>query len=282
LHLVVSTPTHYFTVDVEEYFQVSAFENVVSRTDWLRYPSRVEQNVEHLLKVLARYDVRATFFILGSVARRNPHVVRAIAGAGHEIASHGWSHARVTRLTPAEFRADVRRAKRTLEGVAGTPVIGYRAPSFSITRDNDWALDVLIEEGYRYDSSLVPVRRPGYGYAGGDPDAHWIGRAAGRLYELPPATLGLGRLRLPAGGGAYFRLLPSGIVRAAFHECERRGVSGTFYLHPWELDPDQPRMAVPWWTRLRHYGGLRRSDTRLDRLLQEFHFGPIADSPALQ
>jgi polysaccharide deacetylase family protein (PEP-CTERM system associated) len=274
--------THYFTVDVEEYFQVSAFENVVSRADWLRYPSRVHANVVHLLEVLARFHVTATFFILGSVAHRHPEVVRAIADAGHDIASHGWSHTLVTRQTPTEFRADVRRAKRTLEAMTGSAVIGYRAPSFSITRNNDWALDVLIEEGYRYDSSLVPVRRPGYGYAGGAPDAHWVGRASGRLFELPPATLDFGGVRLPAGGGAYFRLLPSGLVRAAFNDCERRGVSGTFYLHPWELDPDQPRVPVPWWTRLRHYGGLERSDARLTRLLQDFQFGPIASCPELQ
>jgi len=274
--------SHFFTVDVEEYFHVSAFEGVVTRSDWTRLPSRALHAVSILLEILARHNVTATFFILGWLARKHPEVVAAIASAGHEVASHGWAHERVTRQNHSTFRHDVRRARRTLQDLTGAAVVGYRAPSFSITRDNDWALDVLIEEGHRYDSSLVPVRRPGYGYAGGTPGVHWIRRVGGRLLELPPTTLRLGGLRLPAGGGAYFRLFPESFIHAAFRECDARGTPGTFYLHPWEVDPDQPRMPVPWWTRARHYGGLKRAAQRLERLLSAFRFGPIGLCPELR
>jgi len=185
-------------------------------------------------------------------------------------------------LSPEEFRADVRRSKVALEDLCGRPVVGYRAPSFSITRENDWALDVLIEEGYTYDSSLMPVRRPGYGYSGGEFDIHWKLRRPGWLLELPPTTLGVLGVRVPAGGGAYLRLFPPGILRAAFREHERRGASGTLYVHPWEFDPGQPRFSVPWWTRMRHYGGIGGAESRLQRLLAEFRFAPIATCPELQ
>jgi len=168
-----------------------------------------------------------------------------------------------------------------LEAMTGTAVLGFRAPSFSIVPGREWALDILVEEGYRYDSSLFPVRRPGYGYPGGRPDPYWMGRRAGRLAEIPPATLQWGPLRLPAGGGAYFRLLPYGVVRAALRQCERREVSGTFYVHPWEVDPRQPRVGVSWLTRARHYGGLRRTLPRLERLLTEFRFAPIRETVAV-
>ena len=274
-------PTHYFTVDVEEYFHVTALEPVVAKAEWSRMPSRAAASMDRVLALLAAHGVTGTFFVLGWMAQHHPNLVRAIATAGHEIASHGWGHARVTTLTPDAFRQDVRRAKATLEDLCGRVVLGYRAPSFSITRDNEWALDVLIEEGYRYDSSLMPVRRPGYGFRDGGHDPHWLLRRAGWLLELPPATLGVLGQRVPAGGGAYLRLFPPAIIRAAFRRCERRGESGTLYVHPWELDPDQPRLNVPWWTRIRHYGGLARAQERLEQLLKEFRFGPIAACPEL-
>jgi polysaccharide deacetylase family protein (PEP-CTERM system associated) len=205
-------------------------------------------------------------------------LVRAIAQAGHEIASHGWDHVRVTEQTPHQFRDSIRRTKHVLEAITGAPVLGFRAPSFSIVPGREWALDILVEEAYRYDSSLFPVRRPGYGYPGGLPDPYWIERPAGRVAEIPPATLQWGRLRVPAAGGAYFRLLPYGMVRAALRQCERRGVPGTFYIHPWEVDPDQPRVAVSWFTRTRHYGGLHRTLPRLERLLTEFRFAPVRET----
>lgn len=268
---------HYFTVDVEEHFQVSAFEDRISRSSWDTYPSRVAANVDRLLHLLAVPRVRGTFFILGIVAERTPSVVKAIAAAGHEVASHGWDHRRVTELTREEFRSSVRRTKELLEQMTGAPVLGYRAPSYSIVAGREWALDVLAEEGYRYDSSLFPVRRPGYGYAGALRDPHWLERPAGRLAELPPATWRVLGANLPAAGGAYFRIFPYRLVRSALRQCEGRGVPGVFYLHPWEVDPDQPRLPVSLSARLRHYTGLHRTVPRLQRLLAEFQFTAIAD-----
>jgi polysaccharide deacetylase family protein (PEP-CTERM system associated) len=267
--------THIFTVDVEEYFQVTAFERVVARDEWQALPSRVAAQVTTLLTLLARHEVSATFFVLAWVAERHPHVVRDIAAAGHEIASHGRWHRRVTALTPAEFRADVRDAKACLEDVSGCEVSGYRAPSFSVTPGLEWAFDVLLEEGYRYDSSVFPIRRPGYGYPGARDDPHWIARPAGALLELPLATATVLRARLPAAGGAYLRHLPYALIRRAFAQHEARGVPGVFYVHPWELDPEQPRLRVPPLTRLRHYAGLRRTESRVGRLLREFRFTSV-------
>ena len=271
---------HHFTVDLEEYFQVSAFESRVARSQWGRFESRVVGQVAQLLDLLDRHEARATFFVLGWLAYRQGDLIRAIARAGHEVASHGWNHARVTHQSPAQFRSSIRRTKDTLEQISGAPVLGFRAPSFSIVPGREWALDILVEEGYRYDSSLFPVRRPGYGYPAGSPDPHWLERPSGRLAEIPPTTLHWCGLRLPAAGGAYFRLLPYGLVRAAFRQCEGRGVSGTFYIHPWELDPAQPRLPVSWLTRVRHYTGLRRTAERLDRLLGDFRFTAVRDTVA--
>jgi len=270
--------THCFTVDVEEHFQVSAMEPYVPRGEWDRHTSRVVSSTTRLLEALARRQATGTFFVLGWVAERHPDLVRAIAAAGHEVASHGWDHQRVTQLTPDEFRDQARRSKALLEQLAGAPVLGYRAPSFSIVPGREWALDILIEEGYRYDSSLFPVRRHGYGYAAGGRDPHWLERPAGRLTEVPPATLRRGGVNLPAAGGAYFRLLPMGygLIRSALHDAERRGAPATFYIHPWEVDPGQPRVDVPWLTRVRHYGGLAGTLGRIERLLGEFPFTSIA------
>lgn len=280
MHLSRAVTAHHFTVDLEEYFQVSAFETCVARSDWGGFESRVGRQVAQLLDLLARHHARATFFVLGWVAARHAELIRTIARAGHEIASHGWDHTRVTHQTPRQFRASIRRAKERLETISAAPVLGFRAPSFSIVPGREWALDILIEEGYRYDSSLFPVRRPGYGYPDGSPDPHWLERPAGRLLEIPPATLGWCGMRLPAGGGAYFRLLPYTVVQAAFRQCAQRGVPGTFYIHPWEIDPDQPRLDVSWLTRVRHYGGLRWTAHRLERLLAEFHFTSVRDTLA--
>lgn len=272
---------HHFTVDVEEYFQVSALEPHVARSDWDRFESRVGRGVARLLDLLTRHDARGTFFVLGWVAERQPALIRLIVRAGHEIASHGWDHVRVTRQTPLEFRDSVRRSKCVLEDIAGVPVLGFRAPSFSIVPGREWALDILIEEGYRYDSSLFPVRRPGYGYPGGLPDPHWVERPAGRLVEVPPTTREWYGMRFPAAGGGYFRLLPYGLTRGALRQCEQRRQAGTFYIHPWELDPAQPRFHLPWLTHVRHYGGLPRTYARLERLLGEFRFTAIEDTVAL-
>lgn len=269
------TIRHHFTVDVEEYFQVSAFEPYVSRDRWPDFESRVEPCLERILALLERYDARGTFFTLGCVAERHPELVRAIARAGHEVASHGWDHRRIVDQTPEMFRLSVRRTKAFLEGLVGAPVLGFRAPSFSILPGYEWALDILLEEGHTYDSSLFPIRRPGYGYAHGERDPYWIERPGGRLLEIPPATLRRGGMNLPAGGGAYFRLFPYALIGSALRDCEGRGVPGTFYIHPWEIDPAQPRISARWSTRLRHYGGLHRTLPRLERLLSEFRFTSV-------
>jgi polysaccharide deacetylase family protein (PEP-CTERM system associated) len=272
---------HHFTVDVEEYFQVSAFEPYVARSRWSRFESRVSVGVHLLIELLHRHRARATFFVLGWVAGRQGALVRAIAAAGHEVASHGWDHRRVTHQTPAAFRASVRRTKCLLEDQVGEPVLGFRAPSYSIVRGCEWALDVLVEEGYAYDSSLFPVARPRYGYTGGSRDPHLLRRPAGPLVEIPPATLRRCGVNLPAAGGAYFRILPYALARAALRDCAQRGTPGTFYVHPWEVDPDQPRLPVSWTTRARHYGGLGRTLGRLERLFGDFRFTSIRDGGTL-
>jgi polysaccharide deacetylase family protein (PEP-CTERM system associated) len=271
---------HHFSVDVEEYFQVSAFENHVPRARWESMESRVGSSMELLLDLLAEHRTRGTFFVLGWIAERYPRLVRSFAEAGHEIASHGWDHVRVTHQEPEHFRASVRDTRMLLEDLAGEAVLGFRAPSFSIVPGHEWALDVLLEEGYRYDSSLFPIRRRGYGYPGAERDPFWLRRPAGTLLEIPPSTIAPGGVPLPAAGGAYFRLFPYHLVRAGLREAERRAQPGTFYIHPWEVDPAQPRLPVPLLTRVRHYGGLRYTVPRLRRLLGEFRFRPMRDTHA--
>jgi polysaccharide deacetylase family protein (PEP-CTERM system associated) len=269
---------HHFTVDVEEYFQVAALAPYVPRGTWEATPPRIDVGTRQLLDLLAHRGVKGTFFTLGWVAKHHPQLVRDIAAAGHEVASHGWGHEKITSLSPDEFRASIRDSKQALEALSGAPVLGYRAPSFSITRGLEWALEILVEEGYQYDSSLFPVRRAGYGFEGGQRDPHWLDTPAGPLYELPPATLKFGKRLYPAGGGAYFRLFPYEFVRAAFASAERRGVPGTFYIHPWELDPDQPVLKVPRLTKIRHYGGIGGTVPRLRRFLSRFDFQTISET----
>lgn len=269
--------THFFTVDVEEHFQVRALESIVSRDEWLLHPSRVTRSVNKLLETLARHDARGTFFVLGWLAKHRPQVVRNIADAGHEIASHGFGHERVTTLNRASFRADVRSSKRALEDVCGKQVLGYRAPNFSIIPGYEWAFDVLIEEGYRYDSSLFPIRRPGYGYPGSPRRVHTIRRPSGFLAEFPLATTNILGWSMPAAGGGYLRQLPLGIIRRAFREATERGEPATFYIHPWEIDAAQPRLPVSPLTRVRHYRGLYRALSRIEKLMDEFRFGAIED-----
>lgn len=269
-------PTHFFTVDVEEYFQVKALESVVSRDEWLVRPSRVTRGVETLLAMLDRHGARGTFFVLGWMARHRPEVVRLIFDAGHEIASHGFFHERVTAQSPDSFREDVRSSKRALEDLCGKEVVGYRAPSFSIIPGYEWAFDVLIEEGYLYDSSLFPIRRRGYGYAMAPRQPHRIHRPAGDLVEFPLATTRFLNVSVPAAGGGYLRQFPLAVIQRAFREATHRGESATFYIHPWELDPDQPRLPVSRLNRIRHYRGLALSRDRIERLLDEFRFDTIA------
>ena len=266
------------TVDVEDYFQVSAFDRVVARADWDRMESRVVVNTRRLLDLFADHDVRATFFVLAWVAERHPALVREIAGRGHEIASHGHGHRLVYELSPQQFRDDIRHTKRVLEDVSGQRVVGYRAPSYSITDRSLWALDVLVEEGYEYDSSIFPIRHDRYGMPRAPRHVHVRQQSRGPLTELPPATVRLGSTNLPVAGGGYFRLLPYAWTRwgiARINERERQ--PAVFYLHPWELDVDQPRLQAPLVSRVRHYRNLHRTEPRLRRLLREFRFGPVGE-----
>lgn len=267
--------THFFSVDVEEYFHVSAFERVVPRTRWPSLPSRVVESTHRLLDLLARHDALGTFFVLGRVAREHPELVREIDRAGHEVASHGHDHFRVTTQSPDEFRHDVRAARAILEDVVGRPVLGYRAPSFSIRPGMEWALEILAEEGHAYDSSLFPIARPDYGYPAAEPRPHRVRTIAGALWEFPPATTVLLGRRLPAAGGGYLRHLPPALTRRALREHEAAGTPAMLYVHPWEVDPEQPRLVAPGLTRVRHYAGLRRMQPRLERLLAEFRFSHV-------
>jgi polysaccharide deacetylase family protein (PEP-CTERM system associated) len=267
--------THLFSVDVEEHFQVNAFEGIVPRQTWSVQPSRVEQSTGVLLDLLARYDATATFFTLGWVAERCPALVRRIVEAGHEIASHSWWHRKVSALTPEAFRDELASSRRILEDTSGRAVHGFRAPSFSIRPGMEWAFDVLLEEGYTWDSSLFPIRRPDYGYPSAPPHPHEITRPAGTLLEIPMATLRRFGLQIPAAGGGYLRHFPLGVLTAALRDHERAGTPAMMYVHPWEVDPDQPRLPVGLLTRLRHYGGLEQTLPRLERLLAGFRFTSV-------
>lgn len=271
-----NNPTsHFFTVDVEEYFQVRALEAAVSRDEWTSQPSRLGRSIDILIERLSRQNVTGTFFVLGWIAKHRAEVVASIARAGHEIASHGYWHERVTTLTREEFREDIRSAKHTLEDLVGTEVLGYRAPSFSIVPGCEWAFDILLEEGYRYDSSLFPIRRRGYGYPAAPRVPHTIHRAGGALGEFPLATTDIFNYPVPAAGGGYLRQFPLGIIRRAFREADERSVPATFYIHPWEIDPDQPRLPVSIFNQFRHYRGLTGALDRIDQLLSEFRFRSI-------
>jgi polysaccharide deacetylase family protein (PEP-CTERM system associated) len=265
------------TIDVEDYFHVSAFDGVVPRTRWNDFESRVCANTDRVLAILQDAGVTATFFILGWVAERHPDLVRRIAGCGHEIASHGYAHRLVYDQSPKAFREDVRRAKQLLEDVAGVSVLGFRAPSYSITPRSLWALDVLIAEGHRYDASIFPIRHDRYGIPVSAPHVYRITREGGDLIEVPASTLRFGSMNLPVGGGGYFRILPYAWTRwgmARINQVEQR--SAVFYFHPWEIDPDQPRLAAGALSTFRHYTNLRLTEPRLRRLLDDFAFGPMA------
>ncbi len=265
--------TNAMTVDVEDYFQVSAFEGHIRREDWDSLPCRVEANTDRILSRFAERGTRATFFVLGWVAQRYPALIGRIVAAGHEIGSHGMEHVRITQQTPETFRADAEATRKLLQDVSGTEVLGYRAASFSIGRDNLWALDILREIGHRYSSSIYPVRHDLYGMpeASRFPFRH---RGDG-LLEIPVTTVPLAGQNLPCGGGGYFRLLPYWYFRWAYGRVnggERK--PAVFYFHPWEVDPDQPRQhGLGMKTRFRHYTNLSRMEGRLDRLLREFRWG---------
>jgi len=267
------------TVDVEDYFHVSVFDGVVPRSEWERLESRVCRNTERLLQLFDEHSVRATFFVLGWVADRFPSLVRQIAAGGHEIACHGYGHRLVYDLNRAQFRDDVRRAKAVLESTGGVPVFGYRAPSYSITPRSLWALDILIEEGFTYDASIFPIHHDRYGIPLSPRHAYTVVREAGTLLEVPGSTVRLGPFNVPIAGGGYFRILPYGWTRWGIDRLNRyEERPAIFYLHPWEIDPDQPRLGTSWFGRFRHYRNLHLTESRLRALLRDFRFGRLIDA----
>jgi len=264
------------TIDVEDYFHVSVFDGVVPRARWNSLETRVCTNTERLLALFAEHGVVATFFVLGWVAARLPHLVPRIAAGGHEIASHGYAHRLVYDQTRDAFREDVRRSKQLLEDQGGAPVRGYRAPSYSVTPRSLWALDILIEEGYSYDSSIYPIRHDRYGIPQSPRHPFVLERNGRTLIEVPGSTTRLGPLNLPIGGGGYFRILPYAWTRWGIERVNRlEGRPTIFYLHPWEIDPDQPVLRAGALGRFRHYRNLRDTERRLKRLLGDFRFGPM-------
>lgn len=262
------------TIDVEDYFQVSAFAPFIDRDTWDAIPCRAEANVERILAMLAEHGAKATFFTLGWIAERDPGIVRAIVDGGHELASHGYGHQRASDLSRAEFTDDIVKAKRLLEDIGGVAVRGYRAPSFSINQDNLWALDCIREAGYRYSSSIYPVKHDHYGM----PDAPRFAYASlPELVEVPVTTVEMFNRNWPAGGGGYFRLLPYALSRWLLQRVNRvDGEPCMFYFHPWEIDPSQPRVdGIDAKTRFRHYVNLDRMQDRLGRLLDDFRWDRV-------
>jgi polysaccharide deacetylase family protein (PEP-CTERM system associated) len=279
---MMRTISNCLTIDVEDYFQVNAFAACIPRGSWQSFPIRVDRNTGQILDILDRYGIKATFFILGWVAERLPSLVREIHGRGHEIACHGYGHQLIYQIGPEKFREDIRLAKNILESQIGARVNGYRAPSYSITDRSRWALDILVEEGFTYDSSIFPILHDTYGIPGAKRFPHVIATEAGPLVEFPLTTLAvhLGRreFHLPIAGGGYLRFLPAGIIRsgiASINQQERQ--PAVLYFHPWEIDPEQPRIKAGMKSRFRHYLNLHRTEKKLMYLFDNLHFAPMKE-----
>jgi polysaccharide deacetylase family protein (PEP-CTERM system associated) len=265
------------SIDVEDYFHVSALAGVVARSDWGRMQSRVVSNTTRLLDLFDEFGIRSTFFVLGWVAERHRDLVKTIANRGHELASHGYGHQLIYDQTPGAFRDDVRLAKQLLEDASGQRIFGYRAPSFSVTSRSLWALDVLAEEGYEYDASIFPIRHDRYGIPSAERKPHVINLNAGSIIEVPATTTRVANINLPVAGGGYFRLLPYWWTRWGITRVNlRERVPAIFYLHPWEVDPQQPRLTPGALNAFRHYRNLDQTEARLRRLLNDFRFGTVA------
>jgi polysaccharide deacetylase family protein (PEP-CTERM system associated) len=271
--------TNAFSIDVEDYFQVAALAPAAPPDSWPKWEYRVERNTEVILNLLAERGIHGTFFILGWCAERSPGLIRAIAAAGHEVACHGYSHQLIYKQTEAVFREEARRSKHFLEDTIGAAVTGYRAASFSITQQSLWALDGLIDLGFEYDSSVFPIHHDRYGIPGARREPGLITAPSGRaLVEFPMSAASFLGVRVPVSGGGYFRLLPYPVTRAGLRQInERTGQPFTFYLHPWEVDPGQPRLEVKWFSRFRHYNNLHKCESRLRKLLGEFSFSTMRD-----
>lgn len=265
--------TNAISIDVEDYFQVSAFEHAIKRSDWDSIEHRIVQNTNNVLSLLQRSNVKATFFTLGWVAERYPQLVKDIVSQGHELASHGYGHQRVSDLSPAEFKQDLVRAKGILEDISGEAIKGYRAPSYSIGEKNIWAFDTLVETGHMYSSSIYPIKHDHYGYLGA-PRFIFKDKKTG-LIEIPITTIKLMNRLFPAGGGGFFRFYPYLLSRWAISRVNRKDQrSSIFYFHPWEIDPLQPQQKnITAKSKFRHYINLNKTEARLTRLLQDFNWG---------
>ena len=266
------------TVDVEDYFQVSAFADYIKRLEWDEHPLRVENNTYKLLDLFDEYQVKATFFILGWVAERKPELVTEIAKRGHEVACHGYSHQLVYNQTPEVFQQETVRAKSILEDIIQQPVLGYRAASYSITEKSLWALDILAESDFVYDSSIFPVRHDRYGMPDTPEHPYRLKTPAGHtIIEFPLSTAKIFNYRLPVAGGGYFRLYPYWLSKAGLSQINRQHKPFIFYLHPWEVDPQQPRISASWFSRFRHYNNLDKCESRLRHLMTDFQFATTWD-----
>jgi len=270
------------TIDVEDYFMVSAFADIVSFEDWHRYESRIENNTYKVLDLLDEYGVKATFFVLGWVAEHYPEIVGDIHGRGHEIACHGYNHRLVYKLSPAEFREDIGKSRTLIEDITGEPVLGYRAASYSIIKDSLWALDILIEEGFVYDSSIFPVHHDRYGIPNADRFCHEIRRPSGTIREFPMSTLKFriqnSEFRIPIAGGGYLRLLPARFIEWGIRRLnEKEKQPAVLYLHPWEFDNGQPRLKGSRLSVFRHYVNLDTTESKLRRILESFSFAPVRE-----
>jgi len=266
------------SVDVEEYFQVSAFEKVIARQSWPVIESRLENSLHKILDLFDRYETHATFFVLGWIAKRHPKLIREIHARGHEIASHGYSHQLIYQNSRSHFENDLETSKKILEDLTGERILGYRAPSYSIVRKSTWAFDVLIEQGFLYDSSIFPIRHDRYGIPESPRFPYAITRKNGRIMEFPLSTTRFLGSNIPVAGGGYLRLFPLSFIRWGFRRINRKeGKPVLLYFHPWEIDPDQPRQAVNTLTCFRHYYNLDRMKCKIEQLLQEFAFTSIFD-----
>jgi polysaccharide deacetylase family protein (PEP-CTERM system associated) len=266
------------TVDVEDYFQVEAFSGIISHRDWSLWESRVERNTDSLLDLFERHSARGTFFILGWVAQKFPKLVRKIVNSGHEVACHSYHHKSIRNQSPDEFRFDIRRAKSLLEDIAGEMVDGYRAPTYSITSQTLWALEILIEEGFRYDSSIFPVRHDRYGIPHAGRFPYVIHCLSGDIMEFPPSTVQILNQNLPVAGGGYFRLMPYPLFRWGLRRINRQeGQSAIFMVHSWEIDPAQPVVPGTWANIWRHRKNLHLTRPRLEKLLGDFRFAPVRE-----
>ena len=266
-----------FTVDVEDYFQVNNLSKVVKPSEWGSYESRVLDSARRVLNLLDRAKVKGTFFVLGWIAERFPGLVKDIQTSGHEVASHGFSHKRVCEQNSEEFRRDIRESKELLESIIGEPVYGYRAPTYSITKQTEWALDILIEEGFKYDSSIFPFRYQKSGLPKDKRYPHLIKRKEKTIWEFPISGLSVFGMSIPFSGGGYFRLCPLSIVKAGIRGMNKTGNPAMVYIHPWEFDSEQPRFKLAPLAAFRHYYGLHNTEAKLEKLFSEIEFGPVRE-----